>query len=71
MLGLWLLSIVNENMGRHKLETCDLNIVNDEDLENLKSQPGLVLLDIYAKWSGPCEIMKPLIMKTRTKVVLH
>ena len=58
-------------MGRHKLETCDLNIVTDEDWENLKLQPGLVLLDIYAKWAGPCDIMKPLIMKTRTKVFFY
>ena len=55
-------------MGRHKLEACEHNIMTDEDWRNLKSEPGLVLLDVYAKWAGPCEIMKPMIMKTKTKV---
>ena len=56
------------NMGRHKLEPCDLNIESEEEWGNLKSYPGLLLLDIYTKWAGPCEIMKPLIMKTKTQV---
>ena len=32
------------------------------------SQEGLVVVDVYAKWAGPCSLMRPVILKVKAKV---
>ena len=45
-------------MGK-KSDTPELNSLTDEDWELLKSQEGLIVVDVYAKWAGPCTLMRP------------
>ena len=55
-------------MGKRRAEISDLNSETAEEWENLKGQSGLIVVDVYTKWAGPCEIMKPVIIKIKLKV---
>ena len=33
-------------------------------------QTGLLVCDVYSGWAGPCHIMKPIITKLKSKVLL-
>ena len=57
-------------MGKRRAEISDLNSETAEEWELLKHQSGLIVVDVYTKWAGPCEIMKPVIIKIKLKVRL-
>jgi len=46
-----------------------LLINSEEDWINLKNKKGLVIVDVYAKWAGPCDVMKPIINKIKNALV--
>ena len=54
-------------MGK-KTDNPELNSLTDEDWEQLKSQEGIVVVDVYAKWAGPCTLMRPVILKVKAKL---
>ena len=54
--------------GKRRAEPSDLNSETAEEWEHLKAQPGLIIVDVYTKWAGPCDIMKPVIIKMKLKV---
>ena len=54
--------------GKRRAEPTDLNSETTEEWEHLKSQPGVIIVDVYTKWAGPCHIMKPVISKIKLKV---
>ena len=54
--------------GKRRAEPTDLNSETAEEWEHLKSQPGLIIVDVFTKWAGPCHIMKPVISKIKLKV---
>ena len=35
---------------------------------DIMKKKGLVLVDIYTMWAGPCEIMLPFIMKIKSQI---
>ena len=55
-------------MGWTRPESSDIRINNEEDWKLLKEHDGLVVVDVYSKWAGPCEIVKPIIMKVKASV---
>ena len=55
-------------MGRRRKEALELSLETSQDWENLKSESGLVIVDVYTDWAGPCHIMKPIIHKMKIKV---
>lgn len=58
-------------MGKKKKKdpsSDELLINTEQDWENLKNQPGLVILDVYTKWAGPCTVMKPVVNKIKNAV---
>ena len=57
-------------MGKRRTEITDFNTETAEEWEHLKGQSGLIVVDVYTKWAGPCEIMKPVIIKIKLKVRL-
>ena len=54
-------------MGK-KEEFVDLNANTEEEWTKLKSHDGLIVVDIYSKWAGPCTVMKAIIFKVKGKV---
>ena len=58
-------------MGKRRQELSDLDSETAEEWEQLKTQPGLIVVDVYAKWAGPCDIMKPVIIKIKLKGQLY
>ena len=54
-------------MGK-KEEVVDLNANNEEEWDALKAHEGLIVVDIYSKWAGPCTVMKAIIYKIKGKV---
>lgn len=54
-------------MGK-KEEIVDLNANNEEEWDKLKAAEGLIVVDIYSKWAGPCTVMKAIIFKIKGKV---
>ena len=54
--------------GKRRTEITDLNSETNEEWEHLKAQSGLIVVDVYTKWAGPCDIMKPVIIKIKLKV---
>lgn len=34
-------------------------------------QAGLTVVDVYTGWAGPCNIMKPVVMKLKSKFALE
>ena len=54
-------------MGK-KEEIVDLNANNEEEWDKLKAHEGLIVVDIYSKWAGPCTVMKAIIFKIKGKV---
>ena len=54
-------------MGK-KPDNPELNSLTEGDWEYLKSQEGLIVVDVYAKWAGPCTLMRPVILKVKAKV---
>ena len=54
-------------MGK-KEENLDLNANNEEEWDALKAHEGLIVVDIYSKWAGPCTVMKAIIFKIKGKV---
>ena len=57
-------------MGKRRAEVTDLNSETADEWEHLKHQSGLIVVDVYTKWAGPCDIMKPVIIKIKLKVRL-
>ena len=58
-------------MGKKKKKDSssdELEINTEQDWENLKNQPGIIVLDVYTKWAGPCNVMKPLFNKIKNAV---
>ena len=71
-------------MGIKKKDNSDDLVINDmEDWKNLRnvpgmdlfflllyswSFPGLIVVDVYTRWAGPCDVMKPIINKVKTTV---
>ena len=55
-------------MGKRRGDIIDINCDSEEDWTRLKTQEGIMVVDIYTKWAGPCEIMKPVINKIKVKV---
>jgi thiol-disulfide isomerase/thioredoxin len=55
-------------MGKRRAEVTDLNSETADQWEHLKLQSGLIVVDVYTKWAGPCDIMKPVIIKIKLKV---
>ena len=51
-------------MGKGKLRT---KPETNEEWEHLKAQSGKLSVDVYTKWAGPCDIMKPVINKMKIK----
>ena len=49
-------------MGK-KSDTPELNSLTDEDWELLKSQEGLIVVDVYARWAGPCTLMRTVLSR--------
>ena len=54
-------------MGKRRQEVDELNSETANEWENLKAHPGLIEVDVYTKWAGPCDIMKPVINKMKIK----
>ena len=58
-------------MGKKKKKdpsSDELVINSEQDWENLKNQPGIIVLDVYTKWAGPCNVMKPVFNKIKNAV---
>lgn len=58
-------------MGKKKKKDSssdELVINTEQDWENLKNQPGIIVLDVYTKWAGPCNVMKPVFNKIKNAV---
>ena len=51
-----------------KSDSPELNTTNSEEWNHLLSQEGLIVVDVFAKWAGPCNIMRPLIYKVKGKL---
>ena len=49
-----------------KSDSC--NCCDSSDWDNLMKKKGLLLVDIYTRWAGPCEIMMPFIMKFKSQI---
>ena len=30
--------------------------------------PGLIIVDVFTQWAGPCDVMKPIINKVKSSV---
>ena len=50
-------------MGKSRAEISDLSSETVEEWEHLKAQARLLYVDVYTKWAGPCDVMKPVIIK--------
>ena len=57
-------------MGK-KLDAPELNCITEEDWETLCGQEGLMVVDVFARWAGPCIVMKPVVHKIKAKVSLN
>ena len=57
-------------MGKKKKDagSNELLIASQDDWDNLKTVSGLVVVDVYTKWAGPCIVMKPIIYKLKNGV---
>ena len=56
-------------MARKGKETdVQVFVKTDEEWEKLKAHDGLIVVDIYSKWAGPCTVMKAIIFKVKGKV---
>jgi hypothetical protein len=58
-------------MVKRSQAVADLNSETAEDWEILKTQPGIIIVDVYTKWAGPCHSMKPVIFKMKVKVCIN
>ena len=56
-------------MGKRRAEASDLICDNQDDWERLKDHAGLVIVDVFSRWAGPCHVMKPVIIKIKLKVL--
>jgi thioredoxin 1 len=39
----------------------NVNILNEENFQTETSQSGVYLVDFWAEWCGPCQIMLPIL----------
>ena len=50
--------------GRNEILNCSTTM----DWLQVMKMKGLIVEDIYTKWAGPCDIMMPIVMKTKTQI---
>ena len=50
--------------------TKELEFHSSQDWEKTKDLPGMIIVDVYTKWAGPCNIMKPIINKMKVQVII-
>ena len=54
-------------MGKRRQAVSELSPKTAEEWEKLKEHPGLIVVDVYTEWAGPCDVMKPIIYKIKAK----
>ena len=54
-------------MGKRRQAVSELTPKTQEEWEKLKAHPGLIIVDVYTEWAGPCDVMKPIINKIKAK----
>ena len=55
-------------MGKRRQAVSELAPKNAEEWEKLREHPGLIVVDVYTEWAGPCDVMKPIIYKIKAKM---
>ena len=58
------LAIIMVLRGRNEALSCS----DSADWVRLLKRPGLVVVDIFTWWAGPCEIMMPFILKLKAQI---
>ena len=54
-------------MGKQRKALSELAPKTQEDWEKVKEHPGLIVVDVFPEWAGPCDVMKPIIYKIKSK----
>ena len=55
-------------MGIRRQAVSELAPKTESEWEKLKEHPGLIFVDVYTEWAGPCDVMKPIIYKIKAKM---
>ena len=51
--------------------TKELDFHSRQEGENIKDLPGLIIVDVYTEWAGPCDIKKPIISQMNIQIRDH